>query len=90
MYPGGLVAAATNFDDAWEWAKQYPYSSFRDTIAGVESQTFNTAAIIDDEDNLIASIIGPGDAYKQEARELLDFHIASRGEEFKDLMLEPW
>lgn len=84
MYPGGLVAASTNFDDAWEWAKRYPYSSFRDIVSGAMSP------ILDDEEALIASIIGTGDAYKQEARELLDFHIASRGEEFKDLMLEPW
>ena len=90
MYPGGLLAAQKNFDDAWEWAKRYPYSSFRDSIAGVESQTFNTRTILDDEDALIASIIGTGDAYKQEARELLDVHLATRGEEFKDLMLEPW
>lgn len=90
MYPGGLVAAHNNFDDAWEWAKRYPFSSFCDTIAGVESQTFNTESILDDEERLITGIIGTGDAYKQEARELLDFHIATRGEEFKDLMLEPW
>ncbi len=90
MYPGGLEAAHENFDDAWEWAKRYPFSSFRNSITSVESQTFNTAAIIDDEDNLIESIIGTGDAYKQESRELLDFHITSHGEDFKDLMLEPW
>jgi len=84
MYPGGLRAAQDNFDDAWEWAKRYPYSSFRDIVSGTPS------LIVDDEDELIAGIIGAGDAYKQEARELLDFHMASRGEEFKGLMLESW
>lgn len=84
MYPGGLVVASHNFDDAWEWAKQYQYSSFRDVISG------DNSPIIDDEENLIGGIIGKGDAYKQEAKELLDFHIASHGESFKDLMLEPW
>lgn len=84
MYPGGVTAAEKNFDMAWEWAKHYPYSSFRDVISG------DNSPIIDDEENLIGDIIGKGDAYKQEAKELLDFHIASHGESFKDLMLEPW
>ncbi len=84
MYPGGLRAAQDNFDDAWEWAKQYPYSSFRDIISGASSP------IVDDEEGLVAGIISSGDAYKQEARELLHSHMASHGEEFKDLMLEPW
>ncbi len=84
MYPGGLHAAQGNFDDAWEWAKRYPYSSFRDIISGAPS------LIVDDGEELITSAIGAGDAYKQEARELLDFHMASHGEDFKELMLEPW
>jgi hypothetical protein len=83
MYPGGLVAAHSHFDDAWEWAKRYPYSSLGETVAGTASP------IIDDPDELILSIIA-GDECKQEARELLDFHMATRGEEFTDLMLEPW
>lgn len=84
LYPDGLTAARDNFDDAWEWAKRYQYSSFRDIISGTVSP------ILDDEDKLITSIISQGDAYKQEARELLDFHMKTRGEEFKDLMLESW
>jgi hypothetical protein len=84
MYPGGLRAAYDNFDDAWEWAKQYPYSSLRDIISS------NHSPIVEDDDKLIASIIGPGDSYKQEAHELLDSHMISRGEEFADLMLESW
>lgn len=83
MYPGGLVAARDHFDDAWEWAKQYPYSSFWNTISGAASP------IVDDPDDLMRAVI-TGDAYKQEARELLDFHMATRGEEFSDLMLESW
>lgn len=84
MYPGGLHAAQGNFDDAWEWAKRYPYSSFRDIVSGAPS------LIVDDGEGLITSVIGAGDAYKQEAKELLDFHMASHGEDFKKLMLEPW
>lgn len=84
MYPGGLVAARNNFDYAWEWAKQYQYSSFHDTISGTVS------SIINDEENLISSIVGSGGVYKKEARELLDLHLTTRGEEFKDIMLEVW
>src|SRR3989344_1803889 len=28
LYPGGLTGAMRNFDDAWQWASQYPFSSF--------------------------------------------------------------
>lgn len=84
MYPGGLRAAQANFNDAWEWAKRYPYSSFGDVVLG------RVSLIIDDKEGLITSIIGLDDSYKQEARELLDFHMASHGEDFKSFMLEPW
>ena len=84
MYPGGLAVDRSNFNDAWEWAKRYPYSSFPETISGTQSP------IIDDKENLIGDIVGAGDSYKQEAKELLDFHMASRGEDFKDIMLESW
>jgi len=83
MYPGGLSAAHNNFDHAWEWAKQYPYSSLGNIVAGTASP------IIDDPDGLMSDII-IGDEYKQEAKELLDFHLVTRGEEFSNLMLEPW
>ena len=84
MYPGGLAAAARDFDKAWEWAKKYQYSSFRGTISGVASP------IIDDPDELMKSILGSGDAYKQEAKELLAVHMEAHGNDFSDLMLEPW
>lgn len=84
MYPGGLHAAQDNFDDAWEWAKHYSYSSLQNVISSEPSP------ILDDEEQLISSLIGPGDTYKQEARELLDFHMSSRGEGFTDIMLESW
>ncbi len=84
MYPGGLTVAVNNFDRAWEWAKHYPYSSFRDVISGDDSP------IIDDEENLIGSIIGKGDTYKQEAKELLNFHMESSGKDFQEVMLESW
>jgi len=84
MYPGGLVAASTNFDDAWEWAKKYPYSSFSELVSG------KYTPIVEDGDGLLSSVVGREDSFKNEARELLLVHINSRGKEFKKLMLEHW
>lgn len=84
MYPGGLSKAYSHFDHAWKWAKEYPYSSLRDCVSE------NSSPILDDPEDLIGSLISVGDTYKKEARELLSFHLQSRGEEFKSLMLEDW
>jgi len=84
MYPGGLAAASTDFDKAWKWATQYQYSSFRECITGISLP-------ISAEGNLLAKgFIGIGDSYKQEAKELLAFHQETLGNEFGDIMLEPW
>lgn len=84
MYPGGLIAAATHFDDAWEWAKKYPFSSFSGFISG------NHSPIVENGDELVSDVIGARDSFKKEARELLLAHMTSRGEAFKTIMLEPW
>lgn len=84
MYPGGLRAALANFDDAWEWATRYPFSSLSGIISGKQSP------ITDDIEGLMAEIIGQGNSFKKEASELLEVHMASRGEEFKTIMLESW
>ena len=85
LYPGGLVAAQSHFDDAWEWAKRYPYSSLRDIVSGTQSP------LLGDEEGLIRDIVGQGDSYKQEAKDLLDFHMAARRDDnLYSLSLEPW
>jgi len=84
MYPGGLKAALANFDDAWEWAVRYPFSNLSDIVSG------SSVPIVDDVDGLLEGIIGRGNSFKDEARELLEAHIISRGEDFKDIMLESW
>lgn len=84
MYPGGLKAATFNFDDAWEWATRHPFSSLPGVISG------RPDPIIDDGDELMAGIIGRGNSFKKEARELLSSRMVSRGEDFKGIMLEPW
>ena len=84
MYPGGLKAAATHFDDAWEWATRYPFSSLSGTVSGKQNP------IVDDPEGLLAEIIGGGNSFKKDARELLKMHMISRGESFEDVMLESW
>lgn len=84
MYPGGLEAARAHFDDAWKWAADYPFSSLSGIISGKPSP------IVDDVEGLMAGIIGRGDSFKQEAKELLEIHMISRGESFGDIMLESW
>lgn len=84
MYPGGLKAASADFDNAWEWAIRYPFSSLPGIISG------EPTPIVDDSEELITSIIGSGDSFKHEAKGLLEMHIATRGEDFKTIMLEPW
>jgi len=84
MYPGGLRASLAHFDDAWEWAKKYPFSSFNGLVSGKHSP------IIDDIDGLLAEIMGCGDTFKKEASELLIAHMTAKGDDFKDIMLEPW
>lgn len=84
MYPGGLKAALAHFDDAWEWATRYPFSSLSGIISGYP------APIIDDTEGLIAGIIGRGNSFKEEARELLEMHMVSHGGDFSTTMLELW
>jgi hypothetical protein len=84
MYPGGLEAAVANFDNAWEWAIHYPFSNLSDIISGT------SIPIVDDADGLLEGIIGRGNSFKEEARGLLEAHMFSRGEDFKEVMLEPW
>lgn len=84
MYPGGLPAALANFDDAWEWATSYTFSNLPDIVSG------KPRPITDDPDGLLSEIIGRGNLFKSEAKELLQAHMHSRGEDFKAVMLEPW
>jgi hypothetical protein len=84
MYPGGLKAALVHFDDAWEWAVRYPFSSLAGAVSG------KPTPVVDDIERLLAEIIGTGKLFKKESKELLEAHISSHGDDFKDVMLESW
>ena len=68
MYPGGLKRALDRFDEAWEWAMHYKFSSLPAFIAHANSPIT--------EPELLWDLYPDMDAFKQEARELLAAHIA--------------
>lgn len=83
MYSGGLLEALNNYSSSWEWAKQYRFSSLHETL-------FEASPVLDDPDALVGGVLGKGDDHKNEARELLAFHLETKGSEFSSLMLESW
>src|SRR3989344_3553791 len=43
MYPKGLAAALTDFDDAWEWASRYTFSSLQEHVSGIHAPIVDTS-----------------------------------------------
>lgn len=84
LYPGGLSVAIRNFDRAWGWASQYPFSSFGVHARGVSSP------IVEDPDGLIAALWKNSSEFKKEAREVLTIHAETARKKFAPLALEDW
>jgi hypothetical protein len=85
MYPyGGLSGAASDFDEAWKWAKKYPFSSLKDFVSG------NKSPIINDEDDLLTRAVRGEHSFKIEVQELLVAHLTKKENEFREIALEPW
>lgn len=84
LYQGGLAKALRNFDDAWEWALNYSFSSLRAYVRHENSPIT--------EPELIQALYANSDAFKSEARELLAGHIEyySNDDSFTTIALEPW
>ena len=80
LYPGGLEVALVNFDNAWDWALKYPFSSLSNYIKEGQSP------IIDDSDGLIASI--HSQINKQEAYEMLRVYVNKREDMWSDRLRE--
>ncbi len=72
LYPGGLASAVKDFDKAWEWAIRYPFSSLPVYVGAIESP------IIGDPQEIITNIFGHGEAFKQEAHEMLLTYMTSK------------
>lgn len=65
LYPkGGLYTAQENFDDAWEWAKGYTFSSFGDYAGSRKNSPILS------KDNLLQEIFTP-QYFKRYARDVI-------------------
>lgn len=84
LYPGGLAAAAKNFDHAWQWALQYPFSSLP-----VQALRKNSP-ICNDDEKILAELCRNPRSFKASAKEAFKIHMQTRPEEFAKLMLEEW
>lgn len=82
LYPGGLKAALHNFDDAWQWASRYPFSSFAPYVTGTSSP------IIDRERYL--ELFSDVSLSKEDYREMLAVHMQHHDEKYSDICLESW
>ena len=81
LYPGGLKMAVKNFDDAWEWALAYPFSSLPAYAANKQSPIADM--------KLFSEMFPDKKAFKEEAREMILLNMHQH-EEYADLILEPW
>src|SRR3989338_878405 len=83
MYPGGLLQAMRNFDDAWLWASKYPFSSF------ALYSTPDASSLIVDRERFLE--LSPNARLsKADCREMLAFHMQHHNEKYSDLCLESW
>ncbi len=86
LYPGGLVAALENFDQAWGWALKYNFSSLPAYALGIGSP------ILDDAEGLIKNIHKQA-LSKQDAYEMLELYVRksdiwSGNDKLQELALE--
>ena len=82
LYPGGLQAAVQNFDDAWEWALRYPFSS-------ISSYANNEHCPIIDKERFL-DVYSEALLSKAEALEMILLNMQSHGEKYAEFALEPW
>lgn len=83
LCPGGLTHAAKHFDDAWNWAMQYRYSSLQTYLNNNPHPTINSP--------LLEELYSDRGAFKQEAKMLINAHLKHHIEDGRsDILLEPW
>lgn len=68
LYPGGLKEASKNFDQAWQWASQYPFTSLRAYI------TQEKAPIV--FKNILGETFGSPEEFKTFASEMIAGRMA--------------
>ena len=82
LYPGGLAKAMRNFDDAWLWASQYPFSSFTSYVNDAVSPII--------EKEYFLKLTANAKLSKADCREMLALHMQHHDEKYSDLCLESW
>lgn len=84
MHPQGIGFADNNFEAAWRWAKQYPFSSLKYHF---QTQTREPGSRILAENNIIDDVFPTERKFKQAALDMLEAYIEKR-ENFRHLQLE--
>jgi putative transposase len=82
LYPGGLYAAASNFEAAWQWAETYSYSSFKDYTTKHKEES----AFIDKD--ILGEIFSTPQKFKASAREMILSRTWEKDEHLKRLTAE--
>jgi putative transposase len=81
LHPKGLASAVQNFDDAWNFATSYPFSSFATSAFG------RTSPVIDMDISAELGLLRKD--FKQSARDMLCAHTSSH-DDMRGVFLEPW
>lgn len=80
-YPGGLPAALKDFDAAWNWAIQYPYSSLNVYATNVISPILDIERFSEICETRLSKV---------EAFEMLTIHMQSHNDKYRQVALESW
>lgn len=80
MFPDGLAAARTHFEDAWKWAACYRFSSFGSYVGETVSPIISAADVVYD-------LFPTERDFKTGSRDMLEAYFEKR-ENFKRLQLE--
>lgn len=81
LYPGGLQAAACDFDRAWEWAKENPYAS-------LSAYAVSTSSPILAKDNVLFSLLGTPSSFKHSAKDMILAYVSRQEDKRLALALE--
>mgnify|MGYP001560365878 FL=1 len=71
MHPQGLEYAVDNFDSAWKWALEYPFSSLKHIV-------LNDHSVIT-EDGLLRELYQNMEDFRDDALDMLHVYIEKRG-----------
>lgn len=83
LYTGGLARVLNHFDEAWEWALNYRFSSLQSYAVRKDSPIT--------ESGLIRDLYPNANAFKNEVRELLKGHIEHHNDDSLSVIaLEQW